>query len=97
MDRPPDDFQFITADELARRLGVTRATVYRQVELGALPAPVYVAPRAARWNLSEVLQALEARRAVPREALARGLRSRAVSDVRHWRPARAAAAEAAKG
>jgi len=86
-----DDVRFIDAAELARRLGVTRTTVYRQVELGVLPKPVYVAARAARWRLDEVLQALEARRATPREAFERGIRPRAAPDVRRWRPARTTA------
>jgi len=82
MDRTPDDFQFITADDLARKLGVTRQTVYRQVELGVLPRPYYIASRAARWRVDEVLQALEARRLAPREALERGIRPKAARERR---------------
>jgi predicted DNA-binding transcriptional regulator AlpA len=94
MDRTPDDFQFITADDLARKLGVTRATVYRQVALGVLPRPYYIASRAARWRVDEVLQALEARRLAPREALERGIRPKAAPEVRRWRPSSNPAAEA---
>jgi hypothetical protein len=40
------------------------------VNEGRLPAPVYVAPRAPRWFRSELIAALEATRALPRDAAA---------------------------
>jgi predicted DNA-binding transcriptional regulator AlpA len=56
--------------ETADFLKVTVATVHKQVNEGRLPAPVYVAPRAPRWFRSELIAALEATRALPREARA---------------------------
>lgn len=51
--------------------GVSVPTFWRCVAEGRLPAPVYPAPRAPRWYLSEIRAALEATRALPAEAKAR--------------------------
>lgn len=69
MKSPADD-STLCLKETAEFLKTTRATVYKQVNEGRLPAPVYVAPRAPRWFRSELIAALEATRALPREARA---------------------------
>lgn len=65
------DARFVDVRELANLLGVNVATVWRAVAAGRLPSPAYPSPRAARWPLAEVLEALERTRALPREAAAR--------------------------
>jgi len=44
---------------------------YKAVAAGRLPAPLYPAPRAPRWRLSELNEAINATRALPSEAKAR--------------------------
>lgn len=66
-----DSHHFVDVRELATLLGVKPASVWRGVNAGRLPKPCYPSPRAARWNVAEVLQALERTRALPREAAAR--------------------------
>lgn len=61
----------LTAAELANRLGLHVGSVWRLVRAGNLPAPFYVAPRAARWDASEVRTWLASRRMRPAEAAAR--------------------------
>lgn len=61
---------FLTAPEAAESVGLSIAAFWRGVASGRLPAPVYPAPKAPRWRRSELLAALEATRALPREAMA---------------------------
>jgi predicted DNA-binding transcriptional regulator AlpA len=60
----------LTAKEGAAVAGTSIPTWWRGVATGLLPPPFYPAPRAPRWRLSEVLAALEATRALPRDAMA---------------------------
>jgi len=69
MKSPADD-STLCLKETADFLKVAVATVWKQVNEGRLPAPVYAAPRAPRWFRSELIAALEATRALPREARA---------------------------
>ncbi len=59
----------IDAQSAARAVGLSIAAFWRGVAAGRLPRPVYPAPRAPRWYLSELHAALEATRATPREAM----------------------------
>jgi predicted DNA-binding transcriptional regulator AlpA len=59
-----------TVQEVAERTGTSVPSVWRQVQVGRLPAPLYPAPRAPRWRRSEIDAALEATRALPRDAMA---------------------------
>jgi predicted DNA-binding transcriptional regulator AlpA len=61
---------FLTAPEAAEAVGLSIAAFWRGVASGRLPSPVYPAPKAPRWRRSELLTALEATRALPREAMA---------------------------
>lgn len=46
--------EFVSADDLAAMLRVSRRTVFRLRQRGALPAPVEVARNIVRWRLSDV-------------------------------------------
>jgi predicted DNA-binding transcriptional regulator AlpA len=61
----------LTAPEAAEAVGLSLAAFWRAVSSGRLPAPLYPAPKAPRWRSSELVAALEATRALPREAMAR--------------------------
>lgn len=65
------DARFVDVRELAELLDVNTATIWRGVAAGRLPPPYYPSPRAARWNLAEILAAVERTREMPREAAAR--------------------------
>lgn len=43
----------LRTDDLAARLGLGRATIYRQVAAGRLPAPIRIG-RAVRWRRAEI-------------------------------------------
>jgi predicted DNA-binding transcriptional regulator AlpA len=62
---------FLTAREAAEKVGLSIAAFWRGVAAGRLPSPVYPAPKAPRWRASELVAALEATRALPREQMAR--------------------------
>jgi predicted DNA-binding transcriptional regulator AlpA len=64
------DDPLLSAHEAAETVALSLAGFWRGVASGRLPAPVYPAPRAPRWRRSELLAALEATRALPREAMA---------------------------
>jgi len=54
----------------ADAVGLSVPAFWKAVASGRLPAPVYPAPRAPRWRVSELLAALEKTRALPRDAMA---------------------------
>jgi predicted DNA-binding transcriptional regulator AlpA len=70
MSISPHEDSFLCRLEAAKFCGINPATLFKQVNEGRLPAPVYPAPRAPRWRRSELIAALEATRALPREARA---------------------------
>ncbi len=47
--------------EVARRVGLARATLYRLIARGDFPAPVRLGLRASGWRLSEVLEWVQTR------------------------------------
>ena len=60
---------------------LSKAAFLKGVAAGRLPKPMYPAPRAPRWRLSELIDALDATRALPSEAKARRRAARlAVTD-----------------
>jgi predicted DNA-binding transcriptional regulator AlpA len=61
----------LPAREAAEEVGLSLAGFWRAVARGRLPAPVYPSPKSPRWRASELRAALEATRALPREAMAR--------------------------
>ena len=62
--------RLLTAHDLADLIGVHVATVWGMVKQGRIPSPIYPAARAPRWFLREVMEALEATRAMPADAKA---------------------------
>jgi hypothetical protein len=60
----------LTATQAAEMLGIVVQTFWKNVASGWLPPPTYVAPKAPRWRLSWLTCAMEAKRALPREAVA---------------------------
>jgi predicted DNA-binding transcriptional regulator AlpA len=50
--------RLVNDKELAAALGVARTTLWRAVKEGAVPAPIYVAGRNARWPLDETIAAV---------------------------------------
>ena len=67
---PSQTSELLTAERAAEAVGLSLAALWRAVAVGRLPAPVYPAPRAPRWYRHELHTALEATRAMPREAMA---------------------------
>jgi len=64
------DSRLLTAKQSAEEVGLSLAAFWRAVASGRLPAPVYPLPRAPRWRRSELLVALAATRALPRDQMA---------------------------
>jgi len=62
--------RLLTAREAAEALGLSLAGLWRGVAAGRLPCPVYPLPKSPRWRASELLAAVEATRALPREQMA---------------------------
>jgi predicted DNA-binding transcriptional regulator AlpA len=60
----------ISAESAADETGLSLPAFWKQVAAGRLPRPYYPAPRAPRWRRSELIAAIEATRALPREARA---------------------------
>ncbi len=58
----------LNAAQAAEESGISLPSFWKMVAAGRLPQPYYSAPRAPRWRRSELLAAIEATRALPREA-----------------------------
>jgi predicted DNA-binding transcriptional regulator AlpA len=71
--------ELVTVATLAERLDQHPSTVWRHVEDGTLPPPVYIGPRAPRWFWDEIEAAVQTRRMLPREAAARRRAARTVA------------------
>ena len=63
--------KLLTAEAAAKLLNISVASFWRAVAAERMPTPVYPAPRAPRWYQGQVLEALKATRALPREAMAK--------------------------
>jgi predicted DNA-binding transcriptional regulator AlpA len=61
----------LTAEQSAAETGLSLAAFWKGVAAERFPAPVYPAPRAPRWRLSELNAALERTRALPSEQKAK--------------------------
>ena len=59
----------LPADLAAAEVGLSLPAFWKAVASARLPAPLYPAPRAPRWRVSELRAALEATRAMPRDAM----------------------------
>jgi predicted DNA-binding transcriptional regulator AlpA len=62
--------QLITVAEVADFVRVSIATVWRRVADGSFPPPIYPSACCPRWRPKEIHEALESKRAMPREAMA---------------------------
>lgn len=62
--------RILTAKAARELVGLSENAWWVAVRNGRFPAPFYPCPRAPRWFEHEVLAALEATRALPRENLA---------------------------
>lgn len=67
---PPPTDQLLPARDAVRFVGLSLPALWAGVRAHRLPAPFYPAPRAPRWRESELRAALEATRALPRDAMA---------------------------
>lgn len=56
--------EYVSDQQLAARYSVHRATIWRWVQAGRLPAPIELSPGCTRWQLSAIEQ-LDAARAAP--------------------------------
>jgi predicted DNA-binding transcriptional regulator AlpA len=65
----PND-PLLTAPAAADAVGLSIAAFWRGVASGRLPAPLYPAAKAPRWRYSELMAAVDATRALPREQMA---------------------------
>jgi predicted DNA-binding transcriptional regulator AlpA len=74
-----EDDVLLTAAEAARLLALSRPGLWVGVARGDLPAPFYPLPRAPRWSRNELLAAVEARRALPRDQMAKRRARRAAA------------------
>lgn len=50
--------RYISANELASRFGVSKATIWRWKRVGLIPSPIYLGARCTRWR-EEDIQAYE--------------------------------------
>ncbi len=73
--------RLLTVAQSAGWTGLSRAAFWRAVRDGRLPAPVYPAPRAPRWFLSELRAAIEGLRQMPAQAMAARRAARLTSRV----------------
>jgi predicted DNA-binding transcriptional regulator AlpA len=71
----------ISAESAADETGLSLPAFWKQVATGRLPRPYYPAPRAPRWRRSELAAAIEATRALPRDARAARRQARASSSA----------------
>lgn len=69
MSHPTPD-PLLPAELSAAEVGLSLPAFWRAVASGRLPAPLYPAPKAPRWRRSELNAALDATRALPRDAMA---------------------------
>ena len=46
--------RIIRTEDLTRRLGLSRATILRNVKAGRFPAPIKISQRAIGWRIDDV-------------------------------------------
>ncbi|MGB9879950.1 MAG: helix-turn-helix transcriptional regulator [Anaerolineae bacterium] len=56
MEKPSGEF--VSPTELAKRLGISRRTVFRLVSTGQLPQPIRLTKRTVRWEWTAVQEFL---------------------------------------
>jgi hypothetical protein len=70
MPAAADDDPWLTAAQATEEFGIAEATFWKGVASRWLPPPAYIVPKAPRWRRSWLTAAVEAKRALPREAMA---------------------------
>jgi prophage regulatory protein len=58
----PED-RLVSRAEIARHYAVSKMTVYHWMRQGRIPQPIRLSPRCIRWRWSEILAAMEGRKA----------------------------------
>ena len=54
------DVTLLTVNEVGRRVGLSRPSIYRAIDRGTFPKPCYPAPRAPRWRSDEIAEWIDA-------------------------------------
>ena len=55
--------RIIRTEDLTRRLGLSRTTIFRNVKAGRFPAPIKISQRAIGWRIDDVEAWIAARAA----------------------------------
>jgi prophage regulatory protein len=58
--------RFLRIQEVMKKVGMGRATIYARVNSGQFPRPIKLSPRMARWRESEIEQWMSQRGTGPR-------------------------------
>ena len=53
-----DPVELLKVDEVAKRIGLSRETIYRMVRDGVFPRPCYPTPKSSRWRSDEIAEFL---------------------------------------
>ena len=59
--------RIIRTEDLTRRLGLSRATIFRNVKAVRFPAPIKISQRAIGWRIDEVEAWIAARAATSKD------------------------------
>ncbi len=59
--------RIIRTEDLTRRLGLSRATIFRNVKAGRFLAPIKISQRAIGWRIDDVEAWIAARAATSKE------------------------------
>ena len=59
--------RIIRTEDLTRRLGLSRATIFRKVKAGRFPAPIKISQRAIGWRIDDVEAWIAARAAISKD------------------------------
>ena len=59
--------RIIRTEDLTRRLGLSRATILRNVKAGRFPAPIKISQRAIGWRIDDVEAWIAARAATSKD------------------------------
>ena len=56
--------RLLTSKQLTDETGISRSTIYRLLQNGAFPEPIYIGPRGVRWLESDIKAWLADRKAL---------------------------------
>jgi prophage regulatory protein len=63
-----ENLGLLTVGDVARRLRISRRTVWRWSAAGRLPAPLRLGPQCTRWRAAEIQRYVDALRPIDRSA-----------------------------